>query len=363
MNNFKKLFFGIILFIQFFFLIGIVCPQDDVKLCDNYKSFLKEIINQRPAAIKKISWLKEFSLIEKSLITVTYVTSPDTGYKVTFLITDLKKGEEKDVPYSDSIGSGSVLGYMLEGCKKVESDYEMFINTSCWLIADNSMDAFNVAEEGIDKTFDEKYLIEGDLVQVYEKICKTDPIKPKPKKKPAVYLYPVEKMNVIVKVEINGCLTKTDPPYNEGWNVYATPEGLIDGKYDYLFYESNLNKLELPDEGWVVEFKDIEKWFDEHLPLLGLNTKEKEQFKEYWLKDLRKAKYYEIKLLGNKFLEENEKLVISPDPQTLIRLDFYFKPVSVKREMKEPMINKVERKGFTVVEWGGINEGDLKIIP
>ncbi|MCX6163389.1 MAG: hypothetical protein NTU73_00760 [Ignavibacteriae bacterium] len=57
------------------------------------------------------------------------------------------------------------------------------------------------------------------------------------------------------------------------------------------------------------------------------------------------------------------KLIISPEPQTLIRLNFYFKPVFVKRELKEPTITKTERIGFTVVEWGGINAGDIKILP
>jgi hypothetical protein len=162
---------------------------------------------------------------------------------------------------------------------------------------------------------------------------------------------------------VNGIITKTEPYYNSVWDVFATKNGIINDKYDYLFYEADLNKIELPDEGWVVEYGNLENWFDKYLPALGLNKKETEQFKEYWLKDLKKENYYEIRLLDYNFLNENMKLMVSPKPQTLIRLNFYFKPLKEKTNLKEPEITKKERKGFTVVEWGGINEGDFKIIP
>jgi len=45
---------------------------------------------------------------------------------------------------------------------------------------------------------------------------------------------------------------------------------------------------------------------------LGLNKKELNQFKEYWLKELPKSNCYEIKILGQPFLEKNMKLIVSP---------------------------------------------------
>jgi hypothetical protein len=182
-------------------------------------------------------------------------------------------------------------------------------------------------------------------------------------KKPAVYLYPEKTTEIQVKLTINGYLTKTEPFYDNEWNVIARPDGLIDNKYDYLFYEADLKKIELPDEGWIVEYNKLEKWFDESLPNLGLNTKEKRQFKDYWLKNLKYSNYYEIKLLDNNFLNDNMKLIIVPEPQTIIRFIFYFTPVNEKIFLKEPTITKKERKGFTVVEWGGINKGKKTIIP
>jgi hypothetical protein len=182
-------------------------------------------------------------------------------------------------------------------------------------------------------------------------------------KKPAVYLYPSETMDVSVQVKVNGHLTFTDPDYNTGWNVNVTPSGLIDNKYDYLFYEADLKKIELPNEGWVVEYGNLKTWFDEYLPKLGLNQKEKEQFEEYWMGKLRIANYYDIRILDNKFLSENMDLIINPKPETLLRLNFYFQPLSAKTELTAPEIKEVTRKGFTVVEWGGINGGDLRLVP
>ena len=175
-------------------------------------------------------------------------------------------------------------------------------------------------------------------------------------KKPAIYLYPREDSFVNVQLEINGKLTKNIPVYNNGWNVFVTKEGLIDNKYDYLFYEAKLKQIELPNEGWVVKYEDLENWFDINLILLGLNEKEKNQFKDYWLNELSYSNYYKIELFEDSFLKENMDLKISPQPNTLIRLNFNFKALNKKIVISEPMIITPKRIGFTVVEWGGVTE-------
>jgi len=173
-------------------------------------------------------------------------------------------------------------------------------------------------------------------------------------RKPAVYLYPLENSFIDVRLEINGKMIEDVPEYDDGWNVFVTKEGLIDGKYDYLFYEARLRTIEIPDEGWIVPYEDLENWFDKNLISLGLNDKEKNQFKEYWLEELPKSEYYDIRLLEDSFLERNMNLVINPQPDTLIRLNFYFKPLKEKTVIKEPVIFTPERSGFVVIEWGGI---------
>ncbi len=65
---------------------------------------------------------------------------------------------------------------------------------------------------------------------------------------------------------MNGFITKSIPEHGNGWEVIVEPSGLIDDKYDYLFYEVKMSNVIAPDEGWVVESKNIESWFNEKLP-------------------------------------------------------------------------------------------------
>jgi len=173
-------------------------------------------------------------------------------------------------------------------------------------------------------------------------------------KKPAIYLYPTKESNISVSLEIDGALTKTIPVYANGWNVTAYPNGQIAGGYDYLFYEAKLNTMTLPKKGWIVDSKNIEEWFDIHLVKLGLNKKEIKDFKEYWVKKLTHSKYYDIRVLDATFLKKHMKLNIKPTPDTQIRIIFHFTPREKEISLIAPTIETPMRKGFTVVEWGGI---------
>ena len=178
-------------------------------------------------------------------------------------------------------------------------------------------------------------------------------------KKPAVYLYPKEDSMVSVKLRVKGLITKDMPAYKNGWNVFATKEGIIDNKYDYLFYEAFLFGAKFPESGWIVGYGDLRNWFEDNLVRLGLNEKEKNQFIDYWIKELPKANYYQIKLADKKFLDEYMGLDISPKPDTEIRLLFEFAPLSEKIVIDEPEQTAPKRNGFTVVEWGGILKDNI----
>ena len=173
-------------------------------------------------------------------------------------------------------------------------------------------------------------------------------------KKPAIYLYPEEDSFVDVSLKINGKMTESIPCYDNGWNVFVTKEGLIDNQYDYLFYEADLRKMDLPEGGWVVGYGNLEEWFRINLIRMGLNEKEMSQFVEYWMENLPESNYYLIKLLDEDFLEENMALNILPKPDIMIRLEFYFQPLYQKIDIIEPVIETPERNGFVVVEWGGL---------
>ena len=359
MNKSKKLLIILLFLTGLIYVKGYSQDSIGVKICNTYQTLFETILNGDAASIEKTAWINEFSLIEESIITIYPQRTPKQDFKVVINFINLEKGK-----YRKSYENNSILGYLLKGCKNVNEEYSILINTSCYFYMNIAEDARDAAKYGITKKIDDDYLIDGDMVKAYSNLCRDkEQNKPQPVKKPAVYLYPLETMDIKVKLFVNGKLTLTEPIYKDEWNVTATKEGLIDNKYDYLFYEADLNKIELPPEGWIVEFGNLDKWFGEYLPKLGLNSKETEQFKEYWLKDLNKSNYYEIKLLDNNFLNENMRLTITPEPQTIIRLNFHFKPLNEKIYIKEPLILKTERNGFTVVEWGGINAGDKKIIP
>ncbi|WP_022854952.1 hypothetical protein [Thermodesulfobacterium thermophilum] len=187
-------------------------------------------------------------------------------------------------------------------------------------------------------------------------------------KKPAIYLYPEKPTRIKVDLNIKGTITDSIPEYKTGWEVRVTPDGKIDGKYDYLFYEAQLEEtIKLPDEGWIVPYCNLENWFDEYLPQMGLKEREIKDFKDYWIKALSPARYYIIKMVDREFLEKNLKLSIIPEPQTVIRVILYFEAVDEYRDIKPPKIQPIKRKGFTAVEWGGISKdpvnSDIKMKP
>ena len=54
------------------------------------------------------------------------------------------------------------------------------------------------------------------------------------------------------------------------------------------------------------------------------------------------------------FNKNNMDLIISPQADTEIRVNFVFKPIKENYNIINPIIITPIRKGFTVVEWGGI---------
>ncbi len=180
-------------------------------------------------------------------------------------------------------------------------------------------------------------------------------------KKPAIYIYPLnDNTKVYLKLKTTSSIIYSCPLYNNGWEVVVDKDGKINRKYNYLFYELSLkDNLILFPGGWVVEYNELNKCFDNILPKLGLNYKEIKDFKDYWINALPFSEYYEIRLVDSEFLKKIIDLDITPTPETLIRVMFYFRPLdSNDYNLKEPNLKNILRKGFTVVEWGGILENN-----
>ncbi len=175
--------------------------------------------------------------------------------------------------------------------------------------------------------------------------------------KPVIYLYPEEKTEVSVQLDYNGKLTVTYPEYGEGWNVTSLPDGTLydkdNNEYFYLFWEGKNNySLEI-DEGFCVKGKDTAKFLREKLELLGLNSREINDFIVFWLPFMQDNEYNLIKFQTEEYTD-NAKLLVTPAPDTQIRVFMTFTPSKSFVEIPEQKLTEApERTGFTLVEWGG----------
>lgn len=177
--------------------------------------------------------------------------------------------------------------------------------------------------------------------------------------KPIIYLYPESVMDVSVKLGYPDKLTVTYPEYGSGWDVTAYPDGTLinknTGRQLYSLFWEGINTVSngTRDDGFIVEGKDVSSFLEEKLSILGLNDREIEEFIIYWLPKMQNNKYNYIRFETVEEQDKNMPLLINPKPDTVIRVNMEYKALDNKIDVKEQELNKVERNGFTVVEWGG----------
>ena len=178
------------------------------------------------------------------------------------------------------------------------------------------------------------------------------------KEKPAIYLYPTKTMDIKVKVELTeGRFTYTDPKGDGEWIVTAYPDGTLRDKasgktYDYIFWESDDNTEYDWSEGYVVAGHDAESFLRRTLPRMGLNEKESAEFISYWLPRLKNNRYNLVTFQTDCYTDA-AKLYVQPKADSVLRIFMVFRSINKPIKIKEPTITPFERRGFTVVEWGG----------
>lgn len=176
--------------------------------------------------------------------------------------------------------------------------------------------------------------------------------------KPIIYIYPEKETKVTVSVSNAENLTTTYPKYENGWEVIAKPNGdLIDtktGRKLYsLYWEGKRKEQANFEKGFCVKGEDTTSFLEEKLAILGLNEREAQEFIIYWLPKMEHNQYNLIHFETREEIENNMGLTISPKPDTLIRVMMAFKPCNQVQEIPEQKLEQAERKGYTVVEWGG----------
>ncbi len=177
--------------------------------------------------------------------------------------------------------------------------------------------------------------------------------------KPVIYLYPQTKEQVNVQLAPQGGFTYTEPTYNNGWNVIADPSGNLtevgtNRQYPYLFWEGRGGIYETPKTGFAVAKSEIAGFFDKKLALLGLNEKETADFKEFWTPKMQGAPYYFVTFMGNRTMDQIAPMAVTPRPDTIIRVLMDFQPLQHPIAVQGYNIHTPERRGFVVVEWGGV---------
>ena len=208
--------------------------------------------------------------------------------------------------------------------------------------------------------------------------------------KPVIYLYPEKPTTVSVKFNVPVQFTTNIPTYGDGWQVLASPNGAlinlkpeqtvcnqIDSRekgseyaaaacqsntYPYLYWAGNVASREYPEinRGWVVGQNDLGSFIKSKLIEVGLNEQEQGDFLSYWLPELQSkaAPYYKISFLQTKQLNEIFPMTVTPTPETSFRIFLDWQPLIAKPQTlpKPQTLDRLVRKGFTLVEWGGIKK-------
>lgn len=176
--------------------------------------------------------------------------------------------------------------------------------------------------------------------------------------KPVIYLYPEQTTNVSVKLPSFINVTKSEPTYpKQGWNVTAQPNGdltMADGSvFGSLYWEGTGVGYQTPRDGFVVKDGDVETFLKTTLARYGLNEKESQEFRDFWVPKMVGAPYYRVSFLTSDW-SKAAPLFVSPRPQSVIRIFMDWQKLNAPISIEAPKIVTPKRDGFTLVEWGGL---------
>jgi len=174
--------------------------------------------------------------------------------------------------------------------------------------------------------------------------------------KPVIYLYPETETEITVQLDYSGELTCTYPTYTDGWKVTAAPDGTLTDErgqtYNYLYWEGEGTEQYDFSKGFCVAGADIAAFLENALAKLGLTRKEANEFIVYWLPQMEQNPYNLIAFQQETYTEA-AKLTVTPTPDSILRVFMAWKPLEKPVDIPAQTLPIFERRGFTVVEWGG----------
>lgn len=252
---------------------------------------------------------------------------------------------------------GEIIGKMSPNALILKMDTPRMVNTwgkTVYIITDEA-DEWCVGDE-IDVTFSkaERPIDTTQYVRIY-----ADKIEPLMLvAKPIIYLYPETATECSVKVTLDGELTCTYPDHGaDGWQDFtAYPDGTLvfpDGKEYYALYWEGIQNTEWNfSQGWCVRGEDTAEFLEWALAQQGLTPREANEFIIYWL-PLMQDNAYNVISFQTETYTESAVLDISPTPDSLLRVFMAYYSTDTEVEIQPQTFEGFERKGFTVVEWGG----------
>ena len=174
--------------------------------------------------------------------------------------------------------------------------------------------------------------------------------------KPVIYLYPETETRVTVKLDLSGELTCAYPAYDGGWVVTAAPDGTLTDEhgqtYNYLYWEGEGTEAYDFSKGFCVAGSDTAAFLEDALDRLGLTRREANEFLVYWLPRMQDNPYNLIAFQQEAYTE-SAKLTVSPQPDSVLRVFMAWKPLARPVDVPAQTLPGFERRGFTLVEWGG----------
>ncbi|NOQ73987.1 MAG: hypothetical protein GQ574_18420 [Crocinitomix sp.] len=175
--------------------------------------------------------------------------------------------------------------------------------------------------------------------------------------KPIIYFYPTDTITLDVHLDYEGEIIHTYPKSNGDWKMLAYPNGtLIDstGRSFYSIYWEGITTYQKTiNSGFIVDSEETIPFLEAKLAEIGLNEREANEFIIFWLPILNQNDRNLIHF-DTEHYTKHAVLDIQPAPETLIRIMMLHCPIESEIKIIEQTLPiSPERKGFTVVEWGG----------
>lgn len=308
--------------------------KDEYVLGGDMKLFCGMFIDTKTNVVNKKDWFSE-----KNLIEIGKTNKGEKVYELSDKKTNTYYKQFFDYGYEGSEVLGADGSYDAEAQEKLkqiseEEKYNKFIADTPIFLWQDSFGNWRVY-----------------LKSKYRSIAECG--------KPVIYLYPEKEIDVKVRVAPNGGFTKTEPAYNNGWVVRATPESELFNytdkqTYPYLFWEGHAYGFSIDStRGFVMAKDNVGTEMTRILGKLGLNGKETKDFLEFWQPKLETKQYVFVTFVPQSEFNKAAPLAVNPRPDTVIRVFMDYTPLDVPIDVAPLQIKTPERKGFTVVEWGG----------